>query len=104
MEMMIVVLIIAILTEMAAPQFITARYRARQRTCVSNLEEIEWAKEQAAVTQKLSDGDPVVMNDLYPDYITSIPVCPGGGTYDLTVVGQDPTCSLSEGNFAHIAP
>ena len=103
-EMMIVVLVIALLLEMAAPQFITARYRARQRTCMSNLREIEYAKEQLAGTQKLSDGDPVAMADLAPDYITTVPVCPGGGTYDVKVVGQTPECSLSVGNFAHIAP
>ena len=104
MEVMIVVLVIAILVEMAAPQFITARYRARQRTCMSNLRGIEYAKEQLAGAQRLADGDPVVMADLAPDYITTVPVCPGGGVYDVQVVGQSPECSLNTGNFAHIAP
>ena len=103
-EMMIVVLVIALLLEMAAPQFITARYRARQRTCMSNLRSIEYAKEQLAGNQKLSDGDPVAMSDLAPDYITTIPACPGGGAYDVQPIGTSPECSLSVGNFAHVAP
>ncbi len=103
-EMMIVVLVIGVLLEMAVPQFITARHRARQRTCMASLRQIENAKDQLAVNKKLSDGDPVAMADLAPDYIKNTPVCPSGGVYNVHAVGTAPECSLNAGNYAHVLP
>jgi prepilin-type N-terminal cleavage/methylation domain-containing protein len=103
-EMMIVVLVLAMLVEMAIPQFITARHRARQRTCMSNLRVFESAKEQLAVNKKLQDGDAVVVADLVPDYIRTAPTCPSGGAYTVQVIGTSPECSMSAGNYAHVAP
>jgi prepilin-type N-terminal cleavage/methylation domain-containing protein len=103
-EMMIVVLVLAMLLEMAIPQFITARHRARQRTCMSNMRQMEVAKEQLAMNKKLQDGDPVDTVDLVPDYIRNAPSCPSGGTYTLQSIGTSPECSLSAGSFSHIAP
>jgi prepilin-type N-terminal cleavage/methylation domain-containing protein len=103
-EMMIVVLVLAMLVEMAIPQFITARHRARQRTCMSNLRQMEVAKEQLAINKKLQDGDAMAMADIVPDYIRNVPACPSGGAYTLQVCGTSPECSMSVGNYAHTAP
>jgi hypothetical protein len=92
------------LLEMAIPQFITARHRARQRTCMSSLRQVEVAKEQLAMNKKLQDGDPVDIADLVPDYIRVAPTCPSGGTYTIETVGSNPECSMSAGNYAHVAP
>jgi prepilin-type N-terminal cleavage/methylation domain-containing protein len=105
-EVMIVVLIIGLLMTIAVPQFITARSRSQQRTCIANLRQIEYGKELLAANKKLSDGDPVAMADLWPDYIRSpgVPACPGGGAYTMNPIGTDPICSNGGGAYPHIAP
>ena len=92
-EIMIVVLIIGILLAIAVPNFIKARETSRSRTCVGNLKQIDSAKEQYAMENKLGEGEDV--GDLWPDYIKKEPVCPSGGEYTVDTVGTDPTCSYA---------
>lgn len=103
---MIVVLIIAILLTIAVPQFIRARLRAQQHTCMVNLRQFEYAKELLAAEKKLPDGAPVVIDDVWPDYIKcpGKPVCPGGGTYAINPIGVSPTCTLNVGAYPHLSP
>jgi prepilin-type N-terminal cleavage/methylation domain-containing protein len=105
-EIMIVVLILSLLLEMAIPQFLTARMRAQQRTCMTNLREIEYAKELLAGNNKLADGDAVVMGDIWPEYVRcpGEPKCPAGGVYTVAAIGEKPECTLSAGNYSHVAP
>ena len=99
-EVMVVVLIIAIIAAIAVPQWVTARGRSQQKVCMTQLREMESAKEMFATESRLSAGDTVVMADIFPSYLqgTAAPQCPGGGTYTLQTVGTPPTCSL--GNAA----
>ena len=55
-EIMIVVLIIGILVAIAVPNFVRARESARARACVGNLSQIDSAKEQYAMDNKLAQG------------------------------------------------
>ncbi|WP_395139763.1 type II secretion system protein, partial [Armatimonas sp.] len=55
-EIMIVVLIIGILVAIAVPNFIRARESARARACVGNLRQIDSAKEQYAMDNRLAQG------------------------------------------------
>ena len=55
-EIMIVVLIIGILVAIAVPNFIRARESARARACVANLRQIDSAKEQYAMDNRLAQG------------------------------------------------
>ncbi len=93
-EIMIVVLIIGILLAIAVPNFVRARERSRAKTCVGNLKQIDSAKEQFAMENRLDEGDSVDMTDLAPDYIKSEPQCPSGGTYTTGNIGEDPVCSI----------
>jgi prepilin-type N-terminal cleavage/methylation domain-containing protein len=97
-EIMIVVLIIGILLAIAIPNFIKARETARLKSCVANLKQIEGAKEQYAMDQKLQGTD----NVTFPDdlvgassYIKSTPECPSGGTYATATVDDTPTCDVA---------
>ncbi|MBS1705886.1 MAG: prepilin-type N-terminal cleavage/methylation domain-containing protein [Armatimonadetes bacterium] len=92
-EIMIVVLIIGILLAIAVPNFVRARERARAKTCVGNLKQLDSAKEQWAMENRADDGAAVDMTDLVPTYVKAEPACPSGGTYDTTTIGEDPTCS-----------
>jgi prepilin-type N-terminal cleavage/methylation domain-containing protein len=92
-EIMIVVLIIGILMAIAVPNFIRARESSRTSTCVSNLKQMDSAKEQYAMEARLAAGAGIAIGDIVPDYIKAAPACPSGGTYTVGNVGANPTCS-----------
>jgi prepilin-type N-terminal cleavage/methylation domain-containing protein len=93
-EIMIVVLIIGILLAIAIPNFITARSSSRARACVANLKEIDSAKQQYIMDQKLGAlTDPGAPNFLVGTYLKSTPACPASGTYDTGGYTVSPTCS-----------
>jgi prepilin-type N-terminal cleavage/methylation domain-containing protein len=102
-EVMIVVLIIGILLAIAVPQFIRAREGSHQKVCIANMRELEYAKEMFASEMKLSNGAACTLNDLWPNYMHGIafPNCPGGGVYNVGVIGATPSCSLNAGPFPH---
>jgi prepilin-type N-terminal cleavage/methylation domain-containing protein len=99
-EIMIVVLIIGILVAIAVPNFIRARESARARACVANLRQIDSAKEQYAMDQKLAQGSTmpalsVLCGTGTTTYIKGgAPECPASGTYAVNNLGTDPTCSI----------
>ena len=95
-EIMIVVLIIGILLAIAVPNFIRARESSRAKSCVSNLKQIDSAKEQWAMDNKKTSADSPVDADLYgtTKYVKQTPSCPASGTYTINAVGTAPTCSV----------
>lgn len=95
-EIMIVVAIIGILIAIAVPGFVRARTQSRNRSCQENLTKIDGAKEQWALEKNQAPGATPTATDLYGAslYIKSEPVCPSGGTYTISPVGTDPTCSI----------
>lgn len=105
-EIMIVVLIVGILLAIAIPNFFQSRSRANARTCIANLKQIDAAKEILAQDQRLGDGAPVQMSDIWPTYIrqSTQPTCPSGGTYTLGTIGQNPTCSFIDTVVPHQIP
>src|SRR5665647_1313654 len=108
-EIMIVVLIIGILLAIAVPNFVKARETSRTKSCVSNLKQIDSAKEQWAMDFKKNISDEPVQSNLDTEvagesgqYIKKWPECPSGGNYDvINAVGTDPTCSIG---LTHILP
>jgi prepilin-type N-terminal cleavage/methylation domain-containing protein len=97
-EIMIVVLIIGILLAIAVPNFVKARETSRAKSCVSNLKQIDSAKEQWAMDNKAGEGDTVTDAELWGtgNYIKAEPSCPSGGAYTVDVVGVNPTCSIGD--------
>ena len=103
LEIMIVVLVIGVLLAVAVPNFLTSRARSRQRTCVSNLRQLNSAKEQFAMENNLGNGDLVTSADLAPTYIKVYPYCPEGGVYTLGPIGDFPACSYQVPPWDHAA-
>ena len=111
-EIMIVVLIIGIILAVAIPNFVHARESSRGRSCVANLKEIDTAKEQYAMDNKLTTGDGTLAADPLTvsgsmlvgssNYIKTAVVCPSTGTYTVGAIGTLPTCSI--GANATVAP
>lgn len=115
-EIMIVVLIIGILLAIAIPNFISARESSRARACVAALSQINSAKMQCIMDNKLSDTSGATfsvdgttastpgVNGTYqltrgtgnPDgYLRHVPNCPSSGQYDPGSVRLSPTCSIA---------
>src|SRR4051812_5779316 len=90
-EIMIVVMIIAIITSIAVPNFIQARETSRKGGCIHNLKYIDTRKELFAMEARLENGDTVTWGNLVPAYMKFQPDCPGGGTYTINVIGTNPT-------------
>lgn len=80
-EIMIVVAIIAILSAIAVPNFITARTKSRTNTCISNLKLLDATIAQYAMDNKSIGGETITMGNMIPTYIKNIPQCKAGGTY-----------------------
>ena len=102
-EIMIVVAIIAILAAVAIPNFVRYRKTSQMNACISNLKQIQGAVEQAKMEGKTTPSwTDIIGSD---KYIKVTPKCPGAGTYDLPNGDTDnPTCSISTGDYVHALP
>ena len=94
LEIMIVVTIIGFLAGMGIPAFMKARARAQRTRCIDNLRQIGGFKDTWAVENFANAGDPVASADVAPFFKRGFPVCPGGGSYNVGLVGDDPTCPI----------
>ena len=99
-EIMIVVAIIGLLAAIAIPNFVKARATSQANACINNLRQIDAAANEFALERGQQTGATINLTvDLTP-YIKlnsagSIPPCPAGGSYSLSLVGTNPVCSLS---------
>lgn len=92
-EIMIVVAVIAVLMAIAIPNLMRARESSLQKACLSNLRQIDQAKEQFAMETAKKEGDTVVWDDIVPTYVKTQPSCPLGPAYTIDVVGVRTACS-----------
>lgn len=104
-EIMIVVTIIGLLLAIAVPNFLQAREHSRARACVSNLREIDTAKQQYMLDKNVTTFTSATSADttlggLVGAYVRSLPKCPSQGTYTTGDASTDPTCSLSSSDSA----
>ena len=72
------------------------------KACIANLKQIQGAIEQWSLETKRSTNDPVSISDISgspTDYIKQLInkelKCPTGGTYSVTTVGENPSCSFA---------
>jgi len=97
-EIMIVVAIIGLLAAIAIPNFVKARGTAQKNACINNLRQLDGAKEQWALENKKSEGTATTgsENDIYA-YLkgAASPACPAGGTYAVSAIGANPTCTIT---------
>jgi len=105
-EIMIVVAIIGLLAAIAIPNFVKARATSQANACINNLRQIDAAANQFALEKGKKTGDSLTLTTDLTPYIKlnsggSIPPCPAGGNYTLTMVGTNPVCNLSSLTPAH---
>jgi len=103
-EIMIVVAIIGLLAAIAIPNFVRARTTSQQNACINNLRQIDGAVQQWALENKASSGQTVSLGQvkpyIKPDANGNIPACPAGGTYAVSTVMTNPTCTVG----GHVLP
>jgi len=93
-EIMIVVSIIGLLMAVLMPGLKSANAKARAQACILNLKAISADVEMLRNEKGKKNGDPVNFPDDLTPYFDKVPACPGGGTYSISAIGSDPTCSL----------
>jgi outer membrane lipoprotein-sorting protein len=76
-----------------------ARANSQRNACITNLRQIDGAKNEFALEKGKKNGDPVTEADIKPyiklDANGNLPKCPAGGTYTIGKVGELPTCSIA---------
>ena len=103
-EIMIVVAIIGLLAAIAIPNFVRARTTAQQNACINNLRQIDGAKQQWALENKVSATALPVATDIQP-YMGrgssgTLPNCPADSSqtfatsYSIANVQTAPSCKI----------
>jgi septal ring factor EnvC (AmiA/AmiB activator) len=72
-----------------------ADQRAALNKCINNLRQMDGAKQQWALENKMTDAAIPTADNIAP-YLKGgvVPQCPAGGVYTLGAVNTDPTCSI----------
>ncbi|HSI72096.1 MAG TPA: hypothetical protein VK934_02880 [Fimbriimonas sp.] len=74
-----------------------ARQNSQKNTCISNLKQIESAKEQWAMVNKMGATDApteqMLVGDATSGFLNAYPTCPTGGTYTIGNMSTRPTCT-----------
>jgi prepilin-type N-terminal cleavage/methylation domain-containing protein len=101
-EIMIVVAIIGLLATMAVPNFMKARQKAQQKACISNLLQLDGAKQTWALESKASPTTVPAIAQIQP-YLGrgtagTAPVCPAdpansfATSYSMNDLQTPPAC------------
>ena len=107
-EIMIVVAIIGLLAAIAIPNFVRARTTSQTNACINNLRQIDGAKQQWALENKVTATATPQGTDIQPSMgrgsAGSLPACPADSTKSFTTsytMGDcqtAPTCNISSTN------
>ncbi len=95
-EVMIVLTVLAILATIAVPAYARYRTAAQTTACISNLRQLDHAKQQWSFECRRAGNPTPDMRDLLP-YLQSgrEPRCPASGQYRVNELRQHPTCTLA---------
>jgi len=90
--------LIGMMAAIAIPNFVKARSTAQMNACLSNLRQIDDAKQQWATANNKQATDTPTAQELEPYLHRSFTTlkCPAGGVYTINSVGQAPGCSIPQ--------
>lgn len=90
--------IIGMMAAIAIPNFVKARSTAQMNMCISNLRQIDGAKQQWALENKKQTTDTPTAQELdtYLHRSFTTLKCPAGGIYTINAVGEKPACSIPQ--------
>ena len=89
---------IGMMAAIAIPNFVKARSTAQMNICISNLRQIDGAKQQWALENKKQTTDTPTAQELdtYLHRSFTTLKCPAGGIYTINAVGEKPACSIPQ--------
>ena len=89
---------IGMMAAIAIPNFVKARNTAQMNMCISNLRQIDGAKQQWALENKKQTTDTPTAQELdtYLHRSFTTLKCPAGGIYTINAVGEKPACSIPQ--------
>ena len=90
--------VVPMLLLVVIPNLVKAKATALRSACLSNLMQIDGAKQQWSLEYKKELKDTPTQVDLDP-YLRggySALACPAGGTYTIKTMGESPTCSIKD--------
>ena len=90
--------IIGMMAAIAIPNFVKARSTAQKYMCITNLRQIDTAKQEWALANKKQTTDTPTAQELetYLHRTFNSLKCTAGGVYTINAVGQKPTCSIPQ--------
>lgn len=96
----VVGLIVVGMAILAVPNFVKSRATSAANACINNLRQIDAAANQFALEKHKTNGEAIHYPEDLTPYIKlnsagKIPPCPKGGLYNITKVGDTPTCTMS---------
>jgi len=99
LELMIVVAIVGMLATVALPNVVRARSISQSIACINMLRQLEQAANMFALEKGLPNGSVINLeSDLTPylklNSLSSVRMCPSGGSYSCNKIGAPPVCSL----------
>jgi len=104
-EIMIVIAIIAIALAIAIPNYLHMTLTAKRTICIDNMKKITAEVSQWAIDNNITAGTAVTSeqeNDMYSNYFRSgRPVCPLGGQYSISPIGENPQVRCSKEDQGH---
>jgi hypothetical protein len=103
---LVVLLILVVAIIIAIASCVKSRNVGSTCACIYNLRIIDGGKEQWAMVNHKTNGEPVVVSEIN-QYIKggTTPICPQGGTYQYNAIGVDPSCSgFDKGPHGEIRP
>jgi prepilin-type N-terminal cleavage/methylation domain-containing protein len=94
-EVMTVMFVMSTMFTIATPGMIRARTKAWRATCVTNLKQMQGAKEQWALQTSASSFSVPHHTDIFGPtlYIRTRPRCPAGGFYWMGAVSEPVGCT-----------
>ncbi len=102
-EIIMVVFVLGMLLAIGIPNYLRARTETQKNLCINNLRVLDAAKEEWALTDRKTQGEPVNEDEVNALLKTGTPHCPAGGHYAYGAVGSTPKCSLAA-TYGHLLP
>ncbi len=98
-EIMIVVSLVGLLATIAAPTWVRARTQSQTQVCLNNLRQVDGAKQQWALENKVAPTITPSYMDI-SSFLKSSVLCPGDNqmtfatSYNMHAVSEKPTCQI----------
>ncbi len=98
-EVMFAIMIVGMLTALAAPSFLNARQKSRKNICIENLRQMDSAVQQWAFENSVAPQNSYAFtNTAILKFLkgSQLPLCPAGGVYEAGMtIGASPSCTVS---------